>query len=307
MLGEEGRDDEERGLGGVAWDRPVDGRELGGPQRRVPSVGPLSDLDASGRAREHRPRCGPGSRRARSTVVGPSAARRREQDGRLHLGARDRQLVADGAQRCRRRPRGAGGRRSPTPRTVAPIWPRGRATRSIGRRRSEASPSRWWVPSIVATTPHSRRIVVPEFPHSSIAVLGTEPVAPAVDDAPCRRHAARRRRRARARTPRSTRRPRRSSSPSIDRAPLGECGEEQRLGARSTCPPAVAARRPPRRGGGDLDEVGDGLGRHAHSGSTEVRSPRASRRSERARAPSASSTMMSTPEVPSWEWAISRS
>jgi hypothetical protein len=56
--------------------------------------------------------------------------------------------------------------RSPWPVTDAPMRPRGSATRSIGRVRSDSSPVRTVVPARVAATPASRRRAVPELPRS---------------------------------------------------------------------------------------------------------------------------------------------
>ena len=61
----------------------------------------------------------------------------------------------------------SGGRqRSPWPVTVAPMSPRGSATRSMGLDESDASPTSSVSQSNPATRPASRRIDVPEFPQS---------------------------------------------------------------------------------------------------------------------------------------------
>ncbi len=65
-------------------------------------------------------------------------------------------------------PMRTGGRqRSPRPRTVAPMRPSGSATRSIGRRESDSSPTSSVSHAKPATRPARRRMEVPELPQSS--------------------------------------------------------------------------------------------------------------------------------------------
>ena len=136
----------------------------------------------------------------------------------LELRARDRQVVADAGQRAaahaQRREDVAGPRGSARPSIVAPIRRSGSATRRIGRRVSEASPASSVSNGRPASSPISRRIVVPELPQSigpAGAVQAREPDAldprlVAGEHAP---------RPARAAPPRSTgcRRPGRARSP----------------------------------------------------------------------------------------------
>ena len=70
---------------------------------------------------------------------------------------------------CSRPPsRRSGGRqRAPRPRTVAPMRPSGSATLSMGRAERDSSPTSSVSHANPATSPASRRIDVPEFPHSS--------------------------------------------------------------------------------------------------------------------------------------------
>ena len=79
------------------------------------------------------------------------------------------------------RTRSGGRQRSPRPVTVAPMSPRGSATRSMGRLDSDASPVSSVSQSNPATRPASRRMEVPEFPQSSGAP-GPVQAAPAAVD-----------------------------------------------------------------------------------------------------------------------------
>ena len=90
-----------------------------------------------------------------------------QQDCRLHLGARHGRLPGEASSSALARARAA----APFPRgdtsTLAPMARSGSATRRIGRRRSEASPSRVASTSAPASAPARSRIVVPELAQSS--------------------------------------------------------------------------------------------------------------------------------------------
>ncbi len=60
----------------------------------------------------------------------------------------------------------------------APIWRKGVATRPIGRRVSDGSPSSLVSKGRPARRPHTRRIVVPELPQSSAISDGLRPSKP---------------------------------------------------------------------------------------------------------------------------------
>ena len=66
----------------------------------------------------------------------------------------------------------------PRPANVAPMRPSGSTTRPIGRRRSEASPSRIANSSRPASTPATRRALVPELPQSRMSVGSTRASPP---------------------------------------------------------------------------------------------------------------------------------
>ena len=101
------------------------------------------------------------------TVVSPSAARAasRIADFTWALGTGVSYAIGE----RRERPRTVNGRSvAPSrPENAAPIARNGSTTRPIGRRRSEASPSRITVSARPARSPATRRVVVPELPQSS--------------------------------------------------------------------------------------------------------------------------------------------
>ena len=74
-----------------------------------------------------------------------------------------------------------------TPRPSAPICSSGSATRSMGRRESEASPVNSVSQSNPATNPASSRMEVPEFPQSSGSGRLVQATAAPVDAPRCRR------------------------------------------------------------------------------------------------------------------------
>ena len=196
--------------------------------------------------------------------------------------------------------------RSPWPLTSTPIAWSGRATRSMGRRRSEASPSSRWAPSTVATTPHRRRIVVPELPQSSAASLArSRSRPPSTSTMPSARRSTRAPRVRTHTTVAATSAP--SEHPEMVERPSASA-ERRTRAVRDGLVARRAQDAEDARGRRDLDDVGHGglversqrLDRGAQPAGLEPRR-------ESVLAPSASSTMMSTPEVPSWEWAISRS
>jgi hypothetical protein len=67
--------------------------------------------------------------------------------------------------------------RGPWPTTDEPMRLNGWATRSIGRRESDASPTSAWPPGTALTTPASNRMVVPELPQSRARSLAWRPSA----------------------------------------------------------------------------------------------------------------------------------
>ncbi len=185
---------------------------------------------------------------------------RRQQDRGLDLCAGDGRPVVDG-DRCARPVTARGSRVSPCrPSNAAPIARSGSTTRPIGRRRSEASPSSTADSGRPASSPATRRVVVPELPQSRVADGSTRASPPglapgsprarrALPPAPRVRPGLPRRRPWTGRPPR--RRPRRSGS----RPP--RAGPAAGRGGRSTCPRAAPAShaaglrdaRPCHRGG----------------------------------------------------------
>ncbi len=105
-----------------------------------------------------------------------AALQARQQQGRFHLRAGDRQGVVDGAQRADRR----GSAPAAGPRACrcrAPISRSGTATRSIGRRMSEASPISVESKACPASSPMNRRMAVPALPMSSGAAAAAQALA----------------------------------------------------------------------------------------------------------------------------------
>ena len=161
-------------------------------------------------------RCGRASAPARRPSSSPFAPSAGEQDRRLHLRARDRQLVVD--RLAAARPSIVSGRCPSVVSICAPIRRSGSATRSIGRAESDSSPVSVNVPSWNASSPTISRARVPALPQSIVA--GCEPaqadavhrelIAVVVDLGAERAHRCERRRRcrpsARSRARRSRRR-----------------------------------------------------------------------------------------------------
>ncbi len=100
------------------------------------------------------------------TVVGPfpESPARRIADFTCALATGDRQVNPSSTRRPWTR---SGAVPSGDAAIAAPIARSGSTTRSIGRLRNEASPSRVASHSLPASTPASRRMVVPELPQSS--------------------------------------------------------------------------------------------------------------------------------------------
>ena len=123
-----------------------------------------------------RVRCGRGWRRARSTVVGPSAAIAGEQDGALDLRAGHRDAVVDRRAGLHPQPAKGHGHSRCAP------W---RPSPGVGSRRApSAAPTGSRPPSVrcengtAAITPASRRIAVPELPQSRLREGATSPSRP---------------------------------------------------------------------------------------------------------------------------------
>ena len=158
--GERGRREQERGRGDVAGHRAAEAPVAERPQAREarPRVHRRAQVrqDAlgvvAGRRRLARP-WSPRRPRARPAARPPSP-------GRSGPGRRARSRGAA-------RPTTVTGARPPVVRTSAPIARSGSATRSIGRADRLSSPVRVASNAHGARTPASRRIVVPEFPHST--------------------------------------------------------------------------------------------------------------------------------------------
>ena len=99
-----------------------------------------------------------------------------QEDGALDLGARHVRRVVDRGQ-CSCAVNRDGGRPS-WPSTTAPIRSSGTMMRRIGRRLSEASPVSVVLNGWAARIPASMRIVLPEFPASSVPAGAANPRMP---------------------------------------------------------------------------------------------------------------------------------
>ena len=110
------------------------------------------------------------------TMVVAVCKQAREQNARLHLGARDRQRVVDRAERASLDIE----RRILTSRAeiVAPISASGFMIRSIGRRDSDSSPPIGVRNGWAASMPDSILMVDPELPASSIPAGSLSPRRP---------------------------------------------------------------------------------------------------------------------------------
>ena len=128
------------------------------------------------RGRAARARCGRGSGPDSRTVVRPSAATPARSTALLTCALGVAGAIVGSraaARRARRR-----GRDRPTVSTTAPIARSGSATRSIGRAARLSSPARRASNGAAASTPVSRRIVVPEFPQRNGPWGSTSPARP---------------------------------------------------------------------------------------------------------------------------------
>ena len=147
-----------------------------------PSSAPSRPSAAARRRRRQHP-LGVITRRGRLGHAGaPLGAQPRQQHGGLHLGAGHRHGVVDALQHpppCIH----TGGRPSCVV-MCAPICRSGAATRSMGRRISEASPTSVLAKGWPASSPIDRRMAVPALPMSSAAAAACSPrAAPLHDDA----------------------------------------------------------------------------------------------------------------------------
>ena len=237
------------GLGDRRGQHPRRGATVWAPSGPVVS----SDVDAP---RAEHP-LGVVARRDRLGDRGLAVRREpREQDRGLDLGARDGRVVAD------RRERGAAADRERQQRATAATGEHrahpgsGSVIRPIGRRRSDASPSRTREQGRPARTPATRRgrrpgvaAVEDALGLASARAAGRHHAV--VDPAPARGSARRARPSAATIAAPSCGRPRRR--PRRDRAlARGEEREQERPVARSTCHPG--ARACPQAGGGSHDE-----------------------------------------------------
>ncbi len=114
-----------------------------------------------------------------TTGVSPCGAQPGQQDARLDLGRRHRQLVPHAAKGARRGCDTGGRESCSRPATVAPMAARGRSTRAMGRRRMLASPVRTQRKGSEATRPGSRRMSVPELRTSMTSSGSLRPSQPA--------------------------------------------------------------------------------------------------------------------------------
>ena len=267
-------DEEERRRREVAGERDVGRAETLSARRRRPCRPRARERDAEVRAAGAR--YGRGSGAARVTRVVPRARSpaSRMADFTCALATGSVQSMAvEPAARAR-----VNGARPSVVSTRAPMARSGSATRSIGRRRSDASPSSVRsVPRAPATRPAPRRIVVPELRAveraCAVARPGSSPAPSTRTTSPVARRPSRR-----ARAP--PRASRRTSAPPGEpvhrRRPVARARRGAARDARSTCRPAPSTSpRRPAVGGRD----------HARRPSSRVTSEPSPHRRGRRRAP----------------------
>ena len=177
-------DEPERGRGHVGRDPFVDGSHaypsLDTPGRPRPSLDRLVRDRHPARPEHPLGVIAGGDRLAnRRPAVGPQP---RQQDRRLHLGARDG--VVTSIARSGVRPTTVSGGRESFRRawSTAPIERSGSMIRATGRRRNERSPSRTWNAARPARIPADSRRRRPRVPAVEDAVRLDEPVDPGRDD-----------------------------------------------------------------------------------------------------------------------------